>query len=161
MNQRLGNHELRVSEYADLRGRTVLAPLGAGYDGSVYSTNWNTAIKVFEYEKLYRRERDIYLRLTELKLCEVCGCQIPGLIDFDDELAIVEIDIVQPPYVLDFAGAYLDDPPDYPENVYQEWWEDKAEQFGDDWDLVQSIMATLAGRGIYLADVKPGNITLR
>ncbi len=161
MNQRMGNHELRASEYADHRGRAILAPLGAGYDGSVYSTDVNTAIKVFEYEKLYRRECDIYLRLQELQLREVCGCRIPRLIDFDDQLAIVEMAIVQPPYVLDFAGAYLDDPPDYPEDVYQEWWEEKAEQFEDDWDLVQSIMATLAGRGIYLADVKPGNITLR
>jgi len=36
-----------------------------------------------------------------------------------------------------------------------------VEQVGGDWPLVQTIMATLAGVGVYLADVKPGNITLR
>ena len=161
MVERTGNIERRAWEYINARGRQMLDPLGGGYDGLVFSTDAHSAIKVFRYEKLYRRERDVYLRLSELNFVEVCGCRIPRLIDFDDVTEIVEMEIVQPPYVLDFAGAYLDDPPDYPEDVCQAWWEEKAEQFGGDWDLVQTIMATLAGREIYLSDVKPGNITLR
>jgi hypothetical protein len=51
---------------------------------------------------------------------------------------MVEMEIVQPPFVLDFAGAYLDRRPDFPEDVYAEWQAEKAEQFGDDWPLVQS-----------------------
>jgi hypothetical protein len=70
------------------------------------------------------------------------------------------MEIVQPPFVLDFAGAYLDRRPEFPTDVYADWLAEKAEQFGDDWPLVQSIMATLAGIGVFLADVKPGNITL-
>ena len=35
----------------------------------------------------------------------------------------------------------------------------KRQQFGANWDRVQSIMATLRRYGIYLADVKPGNIS--
>lgn len=161
MNQRLGNIEERVRQFANRRSQNVLAPLGAGYDGTVFSTDANTAIKVFGYEKLYQRERDVYLRLKEYQLCEVCGCRIPRLVDFDDDLSIVEMAIVQPPFVLDFAGAYLDTPPAFPDDVMEAWYEEKAEQFEDDWPLIQSIMATLSGYGIHLADVKPGNITLR
>lgn len=106
------------------------------------------------------KERDVYLRLKHHDIASVEGAQIPALIDHDDELWIVEMQIVSPPFVLDFAGAYLDRAPDWPDDVLLEWQEEKAEQFGDDWDRVQSIMATLRGHGIYLADVKPGNITL-
>lgn len=161
MSKRLGNIEERLRRFAFQRQQNVLAPLGAGYDGKVFSTDTNTAVKIFEYEKLYEKERNVYLRLKEFQLFEVCGCSIPGLISFDDELAIVEMEIVQPPFVLDFAGAYLDTPPDFPDDVMEAWFEEKAEQFEDDWPLVRSIMATLSGYGIHLADVKPGNITLR
>ncbi len=69
------------------------------------------------------------------------------------------MEIVSPPFVLDFAGAYLDQRPDYPDDVLEEWMEDKRLQFGDErWDIVQSIMAAFRGFGIHLADVKPGNI---
>lgn len=70
------------------------------------------------------------------------------------------MEIVSPPFLLDFAGAYLDQRPDCPDDVLEEWMEDKRQQFGDErWDVVQSIMAAFRGFGIYLADVKPGNIT--
>ena len=156
-----GNTEQRMQQYAAARGRIVLASLGSGYDGQVFSTNTNTAIKVFRYENLYRRERDVYLRLLEHDVFEVCGCRIPQLVDIDDTLAIIEMEIVEPPFVLDFAGAYLDQLPDFPEDVMQDWLDAKEEQFEDDWPLVQSIMATLSSYGVHLADVKPGNITLR
>ena len=157
----MGNIKERAQQFARCRGQAVADLLGAGVQGTVFSTDVNTAIKVFEYEKPYQRERDVYLRLQEHQLCEVYGCRIPRLIDFDDDLAIVEMAIVQPPFVLDFAGAYLDTPPDFPSDVMEAWCEEKAEQFEGDWPLVQSIMATLSGYGIHLADVKPGNITLR
>lgn len=161
MTEPSGNTEQRMQQYAADRGRVVLASLGAGYDGQVFSTSAATAIKVFSFEKLYRRERDVYLRLLEHDLFEVCGCRIPQLVDIDDTLAIIEMDIVKPPYVLEFAGAYLDQAPDFPEDVMREWLDAKEEQFEDDWPLVQSIMATLSAYGVHLADVKPGNITLR
>lgn len=71
------------------------------------------------------------------------------------------MEIVAPPFVLDFAGAYLDDRPNFPADVMWDWRREKSAQFGDDWPRVQSIMAELAGHGVHLADVKPGNITFR
>ena len=61
----------------------------------------------------------------------------------------------------DFAGAYLDTPPDYPDDVMEAWTAEKQEQCGADWPWVQEIMRDLASVGVYLPAVKPGNITLR
>jgi hypothetical protein len=155
------NAEQRALVFAVERERELKRRLGAGYDGVVFESDRLTAIKSLRYSELYQRERDIYLRLFDRGMSEACGCRIPRLVDYSDRLSVVEMEIVQPPFVLDFAGAYLDRRPDFPEDVYAEWQAEKAEQFGEDWPLVQSIMAVLAGIGIYLADVKPGNITLR
>ena len=91
-------------------------------------------------------------------ITEVLGFAVPQLIDFDERLEIVEMTIVSPPFVLDFAGAALDRRPQFPEDVLAEWQAEKAEQFGERWPTVRLIMSSFAGLGIYLADVKPGNI---
>jgi hypothetical protein len=149
----------RLSEYAGNRGRVIEEQLGYGYDGIVCSTDCQSAIKGLRYQELYERERDVYLRLYNRDVFEVSGCSIPRLMDYDDRLWVVEMEIVSPPFVLDFAGAYLDRKPDFPANVMRRWQREKLAQFGDDWPRVQSIMAELARHGIHLADVKPGNIT--
>ena len=82
------------------------------------------------------------------------------MLAYDDALLCIEMEIVAPPFVLDFAGAYLDRRTDYPDDVMEEWQAEKLEQFGEErWKIVQNIMAHFARMGIYLADVKPGNIT--
>ena len=49
--------------------------------------------------------------------------------------------------------------PDFPKSVMARCQREKRQQFGANWDRVQSIMANLRRYGIYLADVKPGNIS--
>lgn len=149
----------RVEAYANARGRIIEEELGKGYDGVVYSTNRRTALKGLRHKPLYVRERDVYLRLRENGIETIQGCSVPKLVDFDDSLWVVEMDLVQPPFVLDFAGAYLDEKPDFPKSVMARWQREKRQQFGANWDRVQSIMANLRRYGIYLADVKPGNIS--
>ncbi|MGE0760631.1 MAG: hypothetical protein AB7O38_26705 [Pirellulaceae bacterium] len=69
---------------------------------------------------------------------------------------------VSPPFVLDFAGAYLDKQPPFDEDIWAEWEAEKIEQFGTDrWDTVCSIMAVFRKHGITLNDLKPGNIEFR
>ena len=67
--------------------------------------------------------------------------------------------IVQPPYVLDFAKATIDVPPDFPEHVMAEreaYW---ADLFDDRWPKVVEIMQVFERRhGVYLLDPKPANI---
>ena len=84
---------------------------------------------------------------------------VPQLLGSDDELWIVEMTIVSPPFALDFAGAYLDQKPDFPPEVMADWRAEKAEQFGEPhWSRVQALMWAFSKLGVYLADVKPGNI---
>ena len=52
--------------------------------------------------------------------------------NFDDELQVIEIEIVKPPYLLDFGKAHLDKRPDFPEETMAEWEEQLVELFGDD-----------------------------
>jgi hypothetical protein len=82
------------------------------------------------------------------------------LLAHDDELWVLEMTIVKKPYVLDFAGAYLDHPPDYSIEVLNEWRVEKEEQFGDRWPEVKRILRTLENYGIFLADVTPNNIAI-
>jgi len=155
-----GNAESRAHAFAFAGEMSLTRTLGGGDDGIVFATNRNSAIKSFGYEELFLRERDVYLRLWELEVNETCGCHVPRLVDFSNAQWCIEMEIVQPPFVLDFAGASLDQRPDYPRDVLEDWQAEKEEQYGDDWPWVQSIIASFAGMKIFLVDVKPGNITL-
>ncbi|HQU46415.1 MAG TPA: hypothetical protein PK867_26645 [Pirellulales bacterium] len=70
----------------------------------------------------------------------------------------IEIAVVQPPFVIDFAGAYLDEMPDFSPEVWAEWEAEKQEQFGDDWSRARAVVAAFRRLGIHLSDVSPSNI---
>ncbi len=68
--------------------------------------------------------------------------------------------LVTKPFVLDFAGAYVDKPPIWhsdPE-MMKIIEENGLDAFGDNWEKVKSILATFRGLGIYLTDARHGNI---
>lgn len=106
----------------------------------------------------YERERDIYLRLREHNVRKALEFRVPRLWSFDDELMALEIAIVQPPFALDFAGAYLDGPPDFSVEVWADWEPEKAEQFGENWGKAKAVIAAFRRWAIYLSDVSPSNI---
>jgi hypothetical protein len=66
--------------------------------------------------------------------------------------------VVTRPFVLDFAGAYLDHAPDFSDEVLAEWRAEKQEQFGPRWAEVQAILRDLEGYGVFMVDVNPGNV---
>lgn len=134
--------------------------LGGGYDGSVFATDRRSAINVLLRRELYECERDVYLRLQQLHVVEVAGCAVPELLRFDDELWMVKMSIVSAPYVLDFAGARLNRPQDYPPEILREWKREKRSQFGSDWKYIPRIVVGFEKLGIYLADLSPRNICL-
>lgn len=139
-------------------------PLGAGVHGSVFAVESQTekrisAIKVHEREPHYCRERDVYLRLTASAVTDIRGCAVPEMLRYDDELWVLEMTVVTRPFVLDFAGAYLDEAPDFSAEVMADWREEKAEQFGSRWPEVQAILRSLEGRGVFMVDVNAGNIS--
>jgi len=149
--------------YAAQRQLEVGEPLGSGKDGIVCvgklkAAPGTVAIKVHRFEELYRRERDAYLRLTELDVRSVLGFNVPKLLSSEDDLCVLEMTIVRRPFVLDFAAAYLDARPEFPEEVWAEWEADKQEQFEARWPKVRAILDAFEAFGVYLTDVSPANI---
>ncbi len=136
--------------------------LGQGTQGTVYavqdSTGRQAAVKFHGRQIAYQRERDVYLRLKHLDVTDIAGHRVPVLINSDDELLVLEMTIVSPPFALDFGGAYRDKPPDYSEQVWADWMEEKRETFEDNWPAVETILADFRLLGIYIADVNPRNI---
>lgn len=119
-----------------------------------------SAIKVHQREPDYRREREVYIRLKEHEVTTIRGCRVPQLLRYDDDLWIIEMTVVSRPFVLDFAGAFLDEAPDFSEEVMADWHAEKREQFGSQWPEVQAILRFLQGYGIHMVDVSPNNIGL-
>ena len=138
--------------------------LGSGVHGIVFTAEsqlqkvWS-ALKAHESESAYARERGVYLYLRELAVDAILNCNVPALLDFDDELKILEMTIVDRPFVLDFGGAYLHLPPDFPDEVRAEWRAEKMEQYGERWPEVQAVLCELERLDIYMVDVNPGNIS--
>jgi hypothetical protein len=80
-----------------------------------------TAIKAHREIEPFRRELAAYLRLQEAQISEILGFNVPQLLRSDETLRVIEMSIVMRPFVLDFAGAYLDAPPDFPDETWKEW----------------------------------------
>ena len=158
----------RATEHAQRHGLVLARELGHGVHGIVFlgrSQRGNeapaqSAIKVHRHETDYRRERDVYLRLKRKSVSAIRGCHVPKLLRYDDDLLIIEMTIVTPPYLLDFAGAFLDKAPDFSEEVMADWLAEKQEQFEGRWPEVAAILGVLQGFGIHYIDVSPKNIAL-
>lgn len=129
-----------------------------GNDGAVWESNQQTAIKALERRDSFIREKEAYLRLRELSVVDIQGFAVPILVDFVGTRQIVEMTVVFPPCILDFAKAYLDRPPEFSAEVLRDWREQTADLFDDDRDTVECLLDDLQRFGIFYFDAKPGNI---
>ena len=68
---------------------------------------------------------------------------MPKTVNFDDRLQVLEMTIVERPFVLDFAAVCLDLRPEFPAEIWAEWEGEKREQFEGRWPVVQKILAHL------------------
>jgi hypothetical protein len=132
--------------------------LGAGTDGAVWKTDRHSAVKAFERQTNYRLEVECYNRLASAGVTEIDSFAVPRLIDASDDLWVIEIEIVTPPFLLDFGKVHLDRPPDFSAEVLAEDEERCREIFEDRWPRVKSLIYALRRYGIYYTDPKPGNI---
>ena len=137
--------------------------LGFGVHGIIFvaehkSKSGKTAIKAHRELEPYLRERAVYERLKQTWVTELVGFNVPQFIGADDGLRVIEMSIVTRPFVLDFAGAYLDAPPEFPDEVWAEWEAEKREQFETRWPAVETVLAALEELDIYMLDVSPSNI---
>ena len=137
--------------------------LGFGIHGIILVAENNskagkTAIKAHRSLEPYLRERAAYERLRAARVTEILGFQVPQLIRADDTLRVIEMTIVMRPFVLDFAGAWLDAPPMFPDDAWADWEAEKREQFEARWPKVQAVLGALDALNIHMVDVSPSNI---
>ncbi len=144
--------------YSALQGITIEKTLGYGNDGKVWSTDRNSAIKALYRQGGYDRELAAYRRLDQLGVAKLEGFSIPQLVGSNDSLLVIEMTIVFPPCILDFAKSYVDHPPDFSPEVLADWHTEAESSFGERWSIVTSILGWLRSYGIYYFDAKPTNI---
>jgi hypothetical protein len=142
--------------------------LGFGIHGIVFRAEGNlktagvaTAIKVHRSREPYLQELAVYQRLTEAKISQILDFSVPQLFGRDDELLILEMSIVTRPFVLDFAGAYLEAPPPFSDEIWASWETEKIDQFETRWPRVKKVLSALEQMDIYMVDVSPSNIAFQ
>jgi hypothetical protein len=136
--------------------------VGYGNDGEVWATSRSTVIKVFYRDESYRREKACFLRLLAHEIKDLDGLSVPQIVQFDDNLLIVEMTFVNPPYILDFGKAYLDGQSPYDKEQLDEWRARLRNSFPKaDLPRVHRILRSLSSLGIGYYDARPWNIRLR
>ena len=156
--------ERNARNYAELLELHVdfESPLGYGNDGTVWKTSRRTANKAIERKSKYDLELFCYQRLAEEGVASLDEFAVPELIGNSDELLVIEMTIVSPPYIVDFAKVWLDKEPDFPEDAVEERLRRAEDDFGDDWPAVARLLWTLKTRfGIYYTDPNLGKIKVR
>ena len=149
--------------YASQHQLQLAERLGFGVHGMIFVAEHKfktgrTAVKAHREPAPYLRELRAYQRLKNAGATKVLGFHVPQFVGADDNLRVREMSIVTRPFVLDFAGAYLDAPPDFPAEIWAEWEAGKREQFEARWAEVEAVLAALKELGIYMVDVTPNNI---
>lgn len=153
----------RINQYAAQHGLIIHERLGHGIDGIVFKAECQSeamfsALKAYWQGRSFTQQLRAYLRLREHGVSTIRGSNVPQLIAFDDDLQVLEMTIVTPPYILDFAKATLDRGPDFSEEVLADWQAAKAEEFGSRWPEVQAILRALEAIGVFMNDASPRNI---
>ncbi len=149
--------------YAAGHGLQLAERLGFGIHGIILVAEDNskagkTAVKAHRAAEPYLRERAAYERLREAQVTELLGFHVPQLIRTDDRLLVIEMTIVTRPFVLDFAGAWLDAPPIFSDEIWAEWEAEKQSQFEHRWPKVWAVLGALEELDIHMVDVSPSNI---
>lgn len=140
----------------------IKSAIGSGVDGIVYSTTRSSAVKVHCNRDGYEKELAVYRRLQEHHVIQVNGLHVPVLRGYDDRGMVIEMSIVHPPWVLDFASSTLDHPPDFPQEVWDHWWTEKQEVFEEDWPKAEALYYSFKRLyGIYHLDLNPRNVNFQ
>lgn len=152
----------RIKIFQRLTNQTLYHYLGPGpgQDGFVLKTSHLTAAKFFDRGDRYRRERDVYRILSSKHIDLIADHNVPQLIREYDDIRVLELTIVEPPFVLDFAGAKRwREIHDFPPEVMDEHHQHLEELFGPRWtDALHVAEMFRLATGYTLLDIHPGNI---
>jgi hypothetical protein len=136
--------------------------LGQGKDGLVLSSDRDTAVKFFHDLDVYNRELRAYRALEEEDTDEINGHQVPRLRGCDAALRAIEMTIVSPPFLLDFAAAYTEEEVErfaFDQDVMDEREEFWKDIFGPRWPQVVAIREAFFDRtGLILLDLSLNNV---
>jgi hypothetical protein len=148
--------------YSEQYGVTFAEKLGEGKDGRVFNTTRDTAVKFCFDQETYARELRAYVLLTAKNIESIFGFQIPLLENFDDALLAIEMSVVTPPFLLDFAAAYTREEIErfaFTEDVIAEREAHWADIFGDRWPETSALRDEFERRtGFVLLDLNLNNI---
>ena len=154
-----------IVQYAARNQLKIGKQLGFGIHGAVFSATTKrgvgVAIKHFYEAEPFTREFEVYVRLDENEIHQVCGFNVPQLLGVDEGLQILEMSLVTRPFVLDFAGAYLDVKPAFTPEIWEEWEAKRREEYGERWGIVRKILDEFEAMDIYIIDVHPSNLAFR
>lgn len=136
--------------------------LGAGVGGYVYlSSDLRTAVKIHNHEEGFHRELEVYRQLKRLDITRLHGLTIPKLRSARHDLLLIQMDFVNAPYLLDFAGV-LSKPPEILFGAEQlQYWHDRIHEFfGPNADIAYAVYNSLARHHLYYVDFRPSNLNL-
>jgi hypothetical protein len=151
--------EQAVQRYVTAEGISVVECIGQGIDGTVWQSTRQSAIKSCYRHDAYERERDCYRRQFEHGVRTLAGFDVPELMNYRNDLQIIEMTIVFPPCILDFGKAYVDSQPEYSAEALAEAEEAEWELFTQEqWKQGRLVRAALLRYGIHYFDARPSNV---
>lgn len=122
-----------------------LEVLGWGLDGVVYARRDPTAaIKIHSQEQGFRKELAVYRRLLNRRVEKFMGFEVPTLMGCSEQHRVLELSIVKPPFLLDFAAATVDEPHDFTPDAMEMWWQKVLDDFGDDFPIARDVFYGLS-----------------
>src|SRR3954452_17274761 len=101
MNDRRRKAEATARAYIGVG--QLFKEIGEGAEGLVFPSPSATAVKVFTYPEKFHRELAAYRRLLTHNVTDVNGFAVPKLIASNSKLLVIEMTIVEAPFILDFA----------------------------------------------------------
>ncbi len=113
---------------------------------------------MFEKRHVFENELAVYQRLQQRRFRQLAGFAIPVLARSDADLMVIEMSLVEPPYILDFGKVYLDTPPDFSAEVMRDFFDRQRGLWGKYWPSILQLWGLLKANGIFHMDPKPGNI---
>ena len=135
--------------------------LGAGMGGVVYLSPLGTsAIKVYHRAESFNTELHAYEILRDVGITSIMGLTVPEVIAANADLWVLEMTVVKPPFLLDFAGVRFTEP-DFQDDALQGWYERIDDFFGPNAWFVYNVYNALAMHEVFYMDFKPGNIELK
>jgi hypothetical protein len=137
-----------------------LESLGWGVSGFVFlAPDLLSAIKVHHNQEGHAAELKAYHLLRQHRITSLFGLTVPKLRRFDSARRLIEIDVVSPPYLLDFAGVKFVDP-EFSEDTVTDIQEMISERFGRNAYVAYAVQHELLKIGMYYLDLRPSNLNV-